>query len=427
MSIWQSLYRLGTGAGAPLVSLLLQQRLRRGREDPARVAERRGQASAPRPPGALVWCHAASVGEMMSVLLLLEKLGEDLPEAHFLLTTGTVTSAAVVAGRLPPRTVHQYIPVDRIAFVRRFLDHWKPDAALWVESELWPNLLAEARAREIPAALINARMSARSLRRWGAMRGWIAQLLSTFRLCLTQTEAAVAAFEELGAPRVQYGGNLKYATIPLPYDEGKLELLREQVGPRPVWLMASSHPGEEETAIAAHKALAAKFPDLLTIIVPRHPARGEAIAALLAQNGLPFARRSAGALPGRETGVYLADTLGELGLFYRLVPVVFIGGTFAQVGGHNPIEPAWLESAIICGPDMTNFSEVIAQMKHAGAALQIEAPEALHRALQHLLSDGEKRAQMAQGALRVAQNNQDVLDRVIEMLRPVLPEAGRGV
>jgi 3-deoxy-D-manno-octulosonic-acid transferase len=420
VSIWQNLYRFGTDAGAPVIDALLRQRLRRGKEDAARIQERRGIASLLRPQGRLIWCHAASVGEMMSVLLLIEKLGEHLPTTHFLLTTGTVTSAQMVASRLPPRTLHQFVPVDRAAWVRRFFDHWRPDAALWLESELWPNLLAALRARKIPAAMVNARVSAGSKRRWQYMRSWIAEILGTFQLCLTQTVAAQEDFRALGALRTEHIGNLKYASQPLQHDVVQLEKLKQQIGARPCWLMASTHPGEEGMALATHQALLQTYPDLMTVIVPRHPARGDGITAMLVQHGVQIARRSLQQTITPATGIYLADTLGELGLFFRLCPVVCMGGSFSPVGGHNPIEPAWLGCAIVYGPDTSKISEVIQQLLQAGALLQVYDGAAMQQAIGRLLGDKMARDHMAQAARRVAENHHHVLDKTVAALLPVL-------
>jgi 3-deoxy-D-manno-octulosonic-acid transferase len=346
MSLWQKFYSGLTTVAHPLVHGLIYWREGHGKEDPERLHERFGYAGVERPTGKLVWIHAASVGEMMSTLLLVEKLAVQLPQTNFLITTGTVTSARVLETRLPPRTIHQFIPVDVPECVERFITTWHPDCALWVESELWPNLLAALRRHKIPAALLNARMSDQSRRNWRWAQSWVTEMFSSFQLCLSQTTEGQDGLRDLGAKNVLYVGNLKLGALPLPDDEFSRAQLRASIGTRPLWLFASSHQGEEDIAIAAHQLLCQEFPNLLSILVPRHPARAEKIMALLAQNNITTAQRSLGQRPTGEHNFYLADSLGELGVFYRLCPIVVVGGSFVPVGGHNPIEPALLSCAV---------------------------------------------------------------------------------
>jgi 3-deoxy-D-manno-octulosonic-acid transferase len=363
-----ALYRGLTDLADPLVPLLLDRRQAAGKEDPARRGERLGRPGAARPPGRLVWLHGASVGEALSAQALIRRLLERDPDGHVLLTTGTVTSAGMMAQRLPPRAVHQFVPVDRMAYVRRFLDHWQPDLVLWIESEIWPNLLTEIGRRGIPAAMINARMSERSFRRWRRTPGTIGRLLRVFRLVLPWDDGEAAKLAALGAPKIGPAGNLKFSSDPPGGDPAALEALRAAVGDRPLWLAASTHDGEEAVAAEAHRALAEVLPELLTVVVPRHPARGEAIAGAVRAAGLALARRSAGRLPEAGTPVYLADTMGEMGVFLRLAPIVFVGGSLVPHGGHNPIEAAQLGSAILYGPHMTNFPEIARELEAACAS-----------------------------------------------------------
>jgi 3-deoxy-D-manno-octulosonic-acid transferase len=337
-----ALYRGLTALATPLIHVYLARRRAQGKEDPARFEERRGRATRPRPSGPLIWLHGASVGEAMSVLTLIERLRGERPALSVMLTTGTVTSAALVAERLPTGAFHQYVPVDRPVWVRRFLDHWRPDLALWVESELWPNLVDEVHRRRVPMVLLNGRMSAGSYRRWRRLPGIIAPLLGRFALCLTQDDDQVAHFAGLGAPVVRCVGNLKCASGPLPVDAAALTALHTAVDDRPLWLAASTHDGEETMAADVHRRLAGHR-RLLTIIVPRHATRGPAIAAALGAQGLRVARRGAGEPLDATTEVYVADTIGELGLFYRLAEIAFVGGSLVPHGGHNPLEPAQLD------------------------------------------------------------------------------------
>jgi 3-deoxy-D-manno-octulosonic-acid transferase len=308
--------------------------------------------------------------------------------------------------------------------VRRFLDHWRPDMALWIESEIWPNLLHEIGRRRIPAALVNARISARSFRKWSRVPGFISPLLKVFRICLTQTEAEAERLRRLGATDVRCLGNLKFSAEPLPADAGALAEMREAFGNRPVWLLASSHPGEEAIAADVHAALRAALPGLLTVIVPRHPERGGEVTEMLQGRGLPAARRSQGRLPNREHEAYVADTMGELGLFFRLAPVVCVGGSLAPIGGHNPVEPAQFGCAVIYGPHMTNFSEVAAQLEEGSAALPVADGAALGQAIGRLLCDGAERTRLGEAARAVAERNRRVVDTVLDALAPTLADAG---
>lgn len=419
-----SLYRGLTIVGAPAVRLYLDRRRAAGKEDPHRQSERLGHASEPRPPGPLVWLHAASVGEANSVLTLIARLLEVRADLTVLMTTGTVTSAELMARRLPRRAIHQYVPVDLPDAVRRFLDHWRPDLVLWTESEIWPNLLAGVRDRRIPAALVNARLSQRSFGRWSMAGGFAAGLLGAFRLILAQTEGDADRLRRLGAGSVSSVGNLKFSAEPPPAADEPLAALRAACGDRPVWLYASSHPGEEEIAARAHDALAARLPGLLTVIAPRHVQRGADVAGLLRERGLGAARRADGALPGAGHGAYVADTMGELGLFYRLAPVVCMGGSFVEHGGQNPVEPAQLGCAVLYGPHMWNFAEITRQLEAEGGALKIAAADGLPGAVERLLSDPAERARLAEGAGRVTEHNRRVIDRALDALAPLLHDAG---
>ena len=416
----QLFYQTFTTLGVPLISRYLQQRLRRGREDAERFQERLGHALVARPQGKLLWCHAASVGESVSLLALIDDIVRRWPGLNLLITTGTVTSARLMANRLPANVIHQYIPVDRMPYVRRFLDHWRPDVALWVESELWPNMLTEMRARKIPAALLNGRMSEKSFRHWQWARGWIGDLLGAFDICLAQSAAEKERFTALGARHVECAGNLKYAAQPLPYDEPALDDLRQHIGKRPVWLMASTHVGEEAIAAEVHRDLQTSYPNLLTVIVPRHAMRGDAIAHALVTSGYHVARRSRHEPITTATQIYLADTMGELGLFYRLCPIVAMGGSFMPVGGHNPIEPAQLGAAIILGPHMGNFATMLDEFITNKAAVQLESVDQLSFMLSKLLADNDLRYAYAHEAQALADDKRQVLQRVSTCLTPWL-------
>lgn len=411
-------YRLLTSAAEPLSGHLLNARLKRGKEVPERIGERRGFASAARPDGALVWLHAASVGELNSVLPLIERLaGRGL---NLLVTTGTVTSGRIADARLPAGAIHQFVPLDVPSYARRFLDRWRPDLALFVESDLWPNLLSETAARGVPMVLINARLSERSFRRWQRMPKAIAHLLHLFALALARTDTDAERLEALGAPRVTVTGDLKLDVPAPPADPAALAQLKEAIGARPLIAAASTHPGEEEHVLAAHRALRDAHAGLLTIVAPRHPERGADIARLARSVNLQIARRSAGALPDSETDIYIADTLGELGLLFRAAPLVFIGGSLVRHGGQNPIEAAKLGVCVLHGPHVWNFADVYSALDAAQGAVPIADAEALTARLAELLANPARPGAIGANGRAVLDALGGGLDRVLAALEPYL-------
>jgi 3-deoxy-D-manno-octulosonic-acid transferase len=415
-----TIYRGVTSFSIPFINYYLNRRLAHGKEHPERFPERKGQASRMRPAGPLAWIHAASVGEAQSALTLIQHMLRRRTDLHVLVTTGTITSAEIMSDRLPARSFHQFVPVDRIGWVRRFLDHWDPDFAIWVESEFWPNLIHETAERNIPIALINGRISRQSVANWRQAPRFIRGVLGCFRLCLTQTEEEASRFRELGASRVLCHGNLKYSAEPLPVDENEWDRISAEITGRPVWLASSTHPGEEDIVAEAHDRIKISHPNLLTIIVPRHPERGSEIAAGLAGRGLKVARRSSSDPIGPGHDILLADTLGELGLFYRLAPIAFIGGSMHSHGGHNPLEAAQLDCTILHGPDMTNFKTVAEELNEADGAIEVSDANALATAVSHLLATPDDAASISEAAANVAAKNYAVVDMVMESLSPFL-------
>ena len=413
-------YRAATGLAGPLLHGYLALRAARGREDPARLGQRRGRAERPRPPGPLLWLHGASAGESLSLLPLLPAVRARAPGLSILATSGTRAGLALLDARAPAEVIVQAAPLDQPRWVARFLDHWQPDIALFAESELWPNLLGQAQARGTVTGLVNARLSRRSARRWRCLPGLVAPLLARLDLCLAQDDTQAERLRDLGAHGVRAVGSLKRAGPPLPADPATLDALRADLGDRPRWLAASTHPGEEAAALAAHRELARRWPDLLTLIVPRHASRSQEVAALLARAGLRVARRSAGERPGPDTEIYLADTLGELGLFYRLAEVVFLGGTLAPRGGHNPLEPARLHCALIAGPDLGNVAALAAELDAAEALWQVPSADALGAAVAALLADPAAVTARARRAAEVAARDDGTLAAVLAALAPHL-------
>jgi 3-deoxy-D-manno-octulosonic-acid transferase len=412
-----------TTLGAPLIAYYLDRRMARGKEDRLRFGERRGLSGRPRPAGTVVWLHAASIGESISMLPVIERL-QAREDTTVLLTTGTVTSAEVMAERLPAGAIHQYVPVDRVPWVRRFLDHWRPDLALWAESEFWPNLLVETAARRIPLILLNGRISDRSFAKWRRQKRLIRHLLAGFVLCLGQTPNDAERLSALGARCVACRGNLKFASPPLPVDDEVLGILAGQMGDRPRWLAASTHMGEEAAAGRIHRQLADRHPGLLTIIVPRHPDRGAAVVEELTAQGLVVAQRGAGQTVSAATQVLVADTLGELGIFFRLAPIVFMGKSLTGQGGQNPLEPAQLGASVLFGPHMDNFSEIAERMCQASAAERVADEAALASAISRRLSDRRLLAASGARAHDFALAEDGVLDAVLADVIPWL--TGRG-
>jgi 3-deoxy-D-manno-octulosonic-acid transferase len=403
----------------PAIGGYLRLRLKSGKEDAGRLDERFGRPSAERSEGPLLWLHAASVGESRSGLPLLKRLLAERPWLRAVVTTGTLTSARLMTGELPARAVHQFLPLDLAAASAGFLDYWRPALVLWLESEFWPNILAEIGSRNIPAVLVNGRISPASFRRWRHFRFLSRALLGSFRLCLAQSARDAAYLRALGAPNVRYLGNLKEGAPPLSADVEELTRLDTLVGPRPRWVAASTHAGEEEIASKVHKRLKLRLPELLTIVVPRHPERGAELASRFRAEGIKAGLRSEKGVPGRETEFYIADTIGELGLWFRLADIAFIGGSLVARGGQNPLEPARLGCAILHGPHMGNFAEVIADLDQAGAAKRVEDGAGLGRALEELLNDHAARANLAEKARTFVADGETVLDEVTRAIAPL--------
>ncbi len=422
MSSLLALYRAATILGSPLIKHHMKRRLQCGKEELGRFNERLGQTNHPRPKAPLAWVHAASVGESSSMLPLIEALLTRHPTLHILMTSGTVTSAELLAKRLPKRALHQYLPVDRTMYVNAFLDHWHPDLVLWAESEFWPNLTTLPAERGIPMVLVNGRISPGSYNKWRLFPGFARTILSGFSLCLAQTDIDAKRLYSLGAKCVEHCGNLKFASPPLPVDTDEFTQMETVLNDRPRWLAASTHPGEEELVWIAHKKIEAAHPRLLTVIVPRHADRGATIAGELAVLGALVARRTNGDPITPKTDIYIADTMGELGLFFRLCPVSFIGKSLVNLGGQNPIEPAQLGSAILFGPHMWNFSNIAECLLEKGGAKEVTSAEDLAKAVAKFICNDDERDKQIAAALKIAHSETKVLVSVLKALEPFVSE-----
>ena len=417
-------YRTAVSMLEPAVLGLLYWRRHKGREDRTRLGERQGYPSCQRPKGHLMWVHGASIGETLSLLPIVERMTQR--GLSVLVTSGTKTSASLIARRLPPGAIHQFVPLDVPRYIKRFLEHWHPDLALIAESEIWPNTIMALAERDIPLVMVNGRMSDRSYQRWQKMPGIIRGLLERFALCLAQTFDDAERLARLGAPRVIVTGNIKFDAAPPPADPRVVAHLSGLIAGRPVWLAASTHPGEESAIIAVHRALANRHPHLLTIIAPRHPHRGPDVASLARQAGLRASRRSEGIHPDRATDIYVVDTVGEMGLFYRLSPIVLMGGTLVPIGGHNPIEPAKLGAAILHGPHVHTATEIYEALDRSRGAVMVKDSATLARAVNELLSNAALTRDMARKSGEAVQALGGAVDRTMQSVEPFIVQAKLG-
>lgn len=416
------IYRTITYIAQPFLKRLLKQRLAKGKEHPTRWTERMGIASVERPRGKLLWIHGASVGESLSALPLIESIQKLHPEISIMITTGTVTSAELMERRLPQGIIHQFMPLDHPTWVERFLEHWHPDGVVWLESELWPNIILSLQKRGINAGIINGRMSEKSHQTWQRGGSFAHQILGSFNFIMAQTDKDATFFKNLGGIDVAVIGNLKFASPPIPYDENELKSIKSTIGKRPFWFFASTHDNEEELAADLHIALKEEQPKILSIIAMRHPNRANAVITKLIQKGLTVAQRSKGEKPSTTTDVYLIDTLGEMGLFFALSDIVAIGGSFIPHGGHNPIEPSAMGCATIVGPHMFNFIEICEQMDKANAIIRTNDMTDLQKTIQSLLQNPKVLLQYKKNGLALADKNRSVLPVFVEKIMPLLTD-----
>lgn len=412
-------YKALTSISAPFLGIFLKKRLKAGKEHPERYQEKKAQISLARPNGKLIWIHAASVGESQSALIVIDNIQSLYHEMNILVTTGTRTSAELMEKKLPKNAIHQFAPLDHPKWVKSFLNHWKPDAALWMESELWPNMLMALKEQGIKTVLLNAHMSEKSYKSWSKAKLLSQEVLSSFRKILCQTEKDKERFENLGAINVIVTDNLKYSADPLIFNKEDLENLKKATSDRKLWLYASTHKGEEELAFKVHRELQSDYPGLLTIIVPRHPERREEISF----DNINYSFRGENkVMPTAENQIYIADTLGELGLFYKLAPIACIGRSFSEDGGggHNPIEAAQMGCAVLHGPHVQNLQDIFDDMKTHDASVQIDHKNDFAQILKSLLSDQEKLKSLQEKAKEFSTKKTSVIKTVMVELRPIL-------
>ncbi len=406
-----------------VISRYIKRRKERGKEDIKRFNERVGRPSMKRPEGKLFWFHGASVGESLSMLPLINKILETYPESHVMVTTGTLTSAELMGKRLPERAFHQYIPIDNPFFTTRFVKHWQPDAVLWFESDFWPAMLNSIRRKNIPLILVNGRISNKSFKRWQQFDFICKELLSCFSFCLGQSDEDAYRLRVLGAKEAICLGNIKYAGLPLPVDEAKKSELEKQINGRTVWLACSTHDDEEFKIARFHNELKKDFPDLLLIVVPRHPHRGPEIQKRLQDElKLNVSLRSKEEPITSKTDIYVADTIGELGIWYNLCPLLFVGGSLIPHGGQNFMEPSRYRCAVIVGPHMHNFTDAMNRAKKADAVIQVNDVLDLTDNVRQLLSNKELLEAKRSLAYNWATSEAKVLDGIMDKVRSYIPE-----
>ena len=420
MPLSLALYGLATRLAEPIAPTLLRRRLARGKEDPARLGERLGHAGRPRPEGVLVWLHGASVGEALSLTSLVEALAAARPDVTLLVTSGTRTSAALMAERLPPGAIHQYLPVDGPAAVARFLDHWRPSLGVFVESELWPNLLLAARARGVRLALLSAKLSQASFRGWRRAPAAARRLFEGFDLILAQDDRADERVTALGG-EVAGVADLKFGAAPLPADGAVLAARKAELGARPMVLAASTHPSEEALTWTRWRSVIEGRSDKpLLVIVPRHPERGPAIAAAARLEGFTTGLQSVNA--DLSVAVFVADALGELGLWFRLARLAVMGGGFVDgVGGHNPLEPARLGVPVVSGRKVENWATAYRDLEATQAVLLVEDAADLDPPMRQALDDPAALTAMANHARAYVASRDDAARAVAGLVLKLIP------
>ena len=413
-----STYRWAGAAAYPLIGGYIAFRTAKGKEERARRHERYGKSPVLRPPGPLIWVHAASVGETHAVIPLvthIKRIG-----INVIMTTGTVTSAHIVAERLADKVLHQYVPLDLKPAVDRFLNHWKPDLAIMAESEIWPMTISELGAKRVPQVLVNGRLSDRSFASWQKYPNIAEALFENLAHVVAQSELDGERFRQLGARPVTVSGNLKVDTEVPPVDDEALEALTREIGARKRWAAVSTHAGEEEIAAHTHRLAKKQFPDVLTIIVPRHPDRANSIESFLKSTGLKVSSRSRGDAIQADTDILLGDTIGEMGLYLRLTEIAFVGRSLTGEGGQNPLEPAVLDTAVLAGRNVQNFRESYQRLVANGGARLVADGDTLAGAVTFLLKNDRVRGNMIESGREAVEEMRGALGRTLHALEPFI-------
>lgn len=408
-----------------LLPITLYHLVWRGFRQPAyfqRWGERYARYTSPVQP-APIWVHAVSVGEVNAIAPLVQRLIDADPLRRIVITTITPTGSARVTALWGERVEHVYLPYDLKRFMRRFLAHYKPSVGLIVETELWPNMLFASRDAGVPICILNARLSARSLRGYQALSALVRRALATVSRVCAQSRMDAERFLRLGATKeaIVITGNLKFDVNP----PGNIDELRSiffhHAGQRPVWIAASTHPEEESIVLSTHRRLRQRWPDALLIWAPRHPERFKSAADQARSQGLRVSTRRVDEWPESKDAVFVLDTLGELGRFYAAADIAFVGGSLQPIGGHNMLEPAIIGTPIITGPHLFNFSDISQRMREAKAMVVAEDVAAFEAALARLFESPEERTRMKNAAHALVVQGRGALDNTLEAITSFLP------
>jgi len=397
----------------PLYFVILIFRIFKQKDNALSVIQRLCLSIPSRPQGKLIWLNAASVGESMVAITLVKALKKSHPKVNFLVTTGTLSSAGILKTWLPKGVNHQFTPLDNIITVRRFLNNWKIDLGIFIESEFWPCLITES-AKRFNLLLVNARLSNKSYSRWLKQK-WIFQLLAKkFKNIIVQSNSDLDKYKALGSSKVKNLGNLKFANKELEVDKRKLSALEKLFKDKKIFVISSTHKEDEEVALdIIHKFKQEKI-DYYPIIILRHPERRDEIKNQCRKLGFKFSIRSNSSKPSLDDDLYIVDSFGELGLFYSLAFMVFVGGSFKR-GGHNLLEPAYFDNIIILGPDMSNFQNIADDMISCSAAIQIRDADSLASTIRFFLNDKDspKGMEFSKNARKFVDNRARVLENYI--------------
>jgi 3-deoxy-D-manno-octulosonic-acid transferase len=400
----------------PFLKLWIYYRLLRKKEHPTRFRERLGKSRLKRPDGLLFWFHGASNGECLSFLSLIKRYQTKYPNAHFLITSQTLTSCELLQSRLPKHSFHQFLPLDHPCFVKRFLNHWSPDYIFWTESELWPNLIFKASERT-PLILLNGRFSKKSFEWWKKIPDATKSLLNCFSLIFAGSQKDQERFQFFNHPHVHFLGNLKFAGRPLEANPSKVRELKSALKNRPIWTATCTHPGEEGFILKAHTVLKKSLKNVITILVPRHPHRADKLRQEWESKGFKVSQRSLNEPIRANTDILLFDTTGELGLIYRVCPITLVCGSLIEgIGGHNPLESANLKSAICTGPYIKNNQEIYAIFQKEQACKMIQNPKDIARTILPLLENTKERNALIKKSFTLANDQHHILDKIIQSI-----------
>jgi len=417
-------YRLAGMAITPALPFYLIARALRGKEEWRRWPERLGRgrrAHIKRPGGPLVWLHAASVGETMALVPIIDHILAQ--QIHIVLTTGTCASAHLVETHFGDRLIHQYVPLDLNGPLRRFLNFWRPDLVLVCESEIWPRRIEMLAQRRIPQLVLNAHLSTRSFKRWKKHPALARAIFSKFDSVLCQEQQDFDYYRDLGVAKCEICGNLK-ADVILTSKAPETDLYVQALGNRPRWAAISTHDGEEMMAAEVHRLLRKRHPDLVTLIVPRHIERAQAIADALKAAGLRIVRKSQQQLPQANTDILLGDTVGEMGFYLKLTEIAFVGKSMNEGahegGGHNPLEPALTGVAILSGPNIENFKTTYQQLLQNQAVHLVNDTTMLAGYVHHLLERPAMRQKMIAQGQQTARAMSGAAERSLVVIEPFL-------